>query len=93
MILSARAESIILSAPPAESMILSAPPERRWKTPAAQWAAGREAIALGDGTTVARWTAQCDRDEVFFCITACKQVPPRVLKNKKISQLTTTAKI
>jgi hypothetical protein len=66
MILSARAESIILSAPPAESMILSAPPERRWKTPAAQWAAGREAIALGDGTAVARWTAQCHRDEVFF---------------------------
>ncbi len=55
MILSARAESIILSAPPAESMILSAPPEWRWATPVAQWAAGREAIALGDGTAVAQW--------------------------------------
>ncbi len=54
MILSVRAESIILSAPPAESMILSAPPERRWKTPAVQWAAGRKAIALGDGTAVAQ---------------------------------------
>ncbi len=67
MILSARAESIILLAPPAESVIVSAPPKRRWKTPAAQWAAGREAIALGDGTAVARWTAQCHWDEVFFC--------------------------
>ena len=57
--LSVCAESIILSAPPAESMILSAPPERRWAMPAAQWAAGREAITLGDGTEVARWTAQC----------------------------------
>jgi hypothetical protein len=37
--------------------------------PAAQWAAGREAIALGDGTTVAQWMAQCHRDEVFFCIS------------------------
>jgi hypothetical protein len=36
MILSARAESIILSAPPAESMILSAPPKWQWKTPVAQ---------------------------------------------------------
>ncbi len=53
MILSKRAESIILSAPPAESMILSAPPERGWATPAAQWAVGHEAIALGDGTAVA----------------------------------------
>ncbi len=53
MILSARAESIILSAPLDEIMILSAPPEWRFKTPAAQWAAGREAIALGDGTAVA----------------------------------------
>ncbi len=61
MIFSAHAESIILSAPPAESMILSAPPERRWATPAAQWAAGREAIALGDGTEVARSMAQCHR--------------------------------
>jgi hypothetical protein len=34
---------------------------------AEQWAAGREVIALGDGTMVARWTAQCHRDEVFFC--------------------------
>ncbi len=61
MILSARAESIILSAPPAESMILSAPPEWRWAMPATQWVAGHEAIALGDGTAVARWTAQCHR--------------------------------
>jgi hypothetical protein len=53
MILSAHAESIILSAPPAESMILSAPPERRWATLAAQWAAGFEAIRLGDGMAVA----------------------------------------
>jgi hypothetical protein len=67
MILSARAESIILSAPPAESMILSAPPERRWATPAVQWAAGHEVTALGDGAAVARWMVQCHWDEVFFC--------------------------
>jgi hypothetical protein len=80
MIVSARAESIILSAPPAESVILSAPPERRWTMPVAQWAAGREAIALGDRTAVTRWTAQCRQSEasdevtlldfqscVFFC--------------------------
>ena len=66
MILSARAESIILLAPPAESMILSAPPVRRWKTPAVQWAAGREAIALGNGTAVAQWTVQCHQDEVIY---------------------------
>jgi hypothetical protein len=48
-------------------MILSALLEQRWKTPVAQWAAGREEIALGDGMTVARWTAQCHWDEVFFC--------------------------
>ncbi len=71
MILSARAESIILSAPPAESMILLAPPEWGWKMPATQWAAGREAIALGDGTAVARWTAQCHRDKVFFVLQTC----------------------
>jgi hypothetical protein len=58
MILSAHAESIILLTPPAESMILSVPPERQWATPAAQWAVGRDAIVLGDGTEVARWTAQ-----------------------------------
>ncbi len=56
--------------PPLSQEILSAPPERQWATPAAQWAAGREAIALGDGTAVARWTAQCCRsgasDEVTF---------------------------
>ena len=57
MILSVHAESIILS--PAESMILSAPPKRQWAMPAAQWAAGREAIALGNGMAVARWMAQC----------------------------------
>ena len=61
MILSAHAESIILLAPPTESMILSALPERRWAMPVAQWAAGRKAIALGDGTAVAQWTAQCCR--------------------------------
>jgi hypothetical protein len=66
MILLACAESIILSTPPAESMILSALPKRQWKRPAAQWAAGCEAIALGNGTKVARLTAQCHRDEVFF---------------------------
>ncbi len=67
MILSAHAESIILLVPPAKSMIVSALPERRWKMPAAQWAAEREAIALGDGTAVARWTAQCHRGKVIFC--------------------------
>jgi hypothetical protein len=61
MMLSACAESIILSALPAESMILSAPPKRGWATPAAQWAAGHEAIALGDETMVTQWTAQCHR--------------------------------
>jgi hypothetical protein len=59
MILSARADSIILLAPPAEGMILSAPPEWQWETPAAQRVARREAIALGDGTAVAQWMAQC----------------------------------
>jgi hypothetical protein len=58
---SPHAEIIILSAGGAESMILSAPPKRRWATPAVQWAAGREAIALGNGTAVARWMAQCHR--------------------------------
>jgi hypothetical protein len=53
MILSARAESIILSALPTESMILSALPKQQWTTPAAQWAAGRKAIALGNGRAVA----------------------------------------
>ncbi len=74
MILSVRAESIILSAPPAESMILSAPPERRWATPAAQWAEGREEIALGDGTAVARWTAQYRRSvrrSIIFLLQTC----------------------
>jgi hypothetical protein len=52
MILSARAESIILSAPPAESMILSALPEWQWATLAAQRAAGRKAIALGNGISL-----------------------------------------
>jgi hypothetical protein len=70
MILSAHAESIILSALPAESIILSAPPEQQWETPAAQWVAGSEAMALGDGTAAAQWTAQCHRrgasDEVSF---------------------------
>ncbi len=70
MILSVRAEGIILSALPAESIILSAPPKWRWATPAAHWAVGREAIALVDGTALARWTAQCCRggasDEVTF---------------------------
>ncbi len=59
IILSEHAESIIVSAPPAESMILSAPPKQQWATPAAQWVAGCKAIALGDGTAVARWMAQC----------------------------------
>jgi hypothetical protein len=40
-------------------MILSAPPEWQWAMPAAQWVEGQEEIALGDGTVVARWTAQC----------------------------------
>ncbi len=57
MILSAHAESIILSAPPAESMILSVLPEWQLATPATQWVAGCEAIALGDGTAVAQWMA------------------------------------
>jgi hypothetical protein len=57
MILSAPAESIILSAPPFESMILSTPPEGQWGMPRAQWAAGCKAIALDDGTAVARWMA------------------------------------
>ncbi len=61
MILSARAESIVLLALPAESMILSALPEQQWATQVVQWATGREAIALGDGTAVVRWTAQCPR--------------------------------
>ncbi len=78
MILSARAESIILSAPLAESMILSAPPKRRWAMPVVQWVAGRKAIALGDETAVAGWTAQCRRsgasDEVTFLYfqTGCR---------------------
>ncbi len=52
MILSARAESIILLAPPPESMIVSTPPKWQWAMPAAQ-AAGCEAIALGDKMAVA----------------------------------------
>jgi hypothetical protein len=51
-------------------MILSAPPKRQWKMPAVQWAAEGEAIALGDGTTVARWMAHCHQDELFFCNTS-----------------------
>jgi hypothetical protein len=66
-------------------MILSAPPERQWATPAAQWAAGREAIALGDGTAVAQWTAQCHRSIaqsnflyfrlVFFLLSKLQHAP------------------
>jgi hypothetical protein len=44
MILSARAESIILLVPPVESMILSATPERQWAMPVTQLAVGRKAI-------------------------------------------------
>ncbi len=85
MILSAHAESIILLALPAESMILSAPPKRQWAMPVAQWAAGREAIALGDGTAVARWTAQyhqsvgrsnfCTSDLCFFSLKKLPHAP------------------
>ncbi len=74
MILSACAESIILSAPPAESMIFSALPERQWATPAMQWAAGREAIVLGNGTAVVRWTVQCRqsvRQSNFYVLQTC----------------------
>jgi hypothetical protein len=42
--------------------------------PAAQWVAGREAIALGNGTAVARWTAQCHRSvrqSNFFVLQTC----------------------
>jgi hypothetical protein len=73
MILSAHAESIILLALPAESMILSALPKRQWATPTAQWAAGRKAIALCDGTAVAQWTANVigASDKVFFLLQTC----------------------
>jgi hypothetical protein len=87
MIVSARAKSIILLVVPAESMILSVPPERQWATPAAQWVVGHEAIALGNGTAVALWTAQYHRsgasDKVTFlyfqtCVFFCSKVshPP-----------------
>ncbi len=84
MILSARAESIILSVPPAESMILSAPPERRWKTPAAQWAGGREAIALGDGHDGLR---NVIGTKYFFVLQTCVYLeePVRVASSARIN--------
>jgi hypothetical protein len=52
--------------------------------PVAQWAAGRKAIMFGDGTAVARWTAQCRQsgasDKVTFlyfqtCVFFCQSKP------------------
>jgi hypothetical protein len=70
MILSARAESIILLAPPAESMILSAPPKGQWAMPAAQWGGG-DAKQLR-WATGRRWHNGWHNvigasDEVIFC--------------------------